>query len=253
MKDFTAKYTDNSDEKILLRKISDLIKKSDKTFSVEYSHFLTPAEQTLISGVDEFFGYCSFDGGYEDAERRLCRISGSEYCTDDGLPLKIFTVKASAADFSHRDILGSLMGLGIKREMVGDIITNGDTAQLLCHTAIADFVEFNLKKIGRYNITIKEDSLALVNEKKTEDMMINISSMRLDCISAECFGLSRSKAAEFIKSGAVSQNWLICTEPSKEVKNGDKISMRGKGKVEIVKICGTSKKGRLFVSVKKYI
>lgn len=253
LKDFTSKYTDKDEEKILLRKISDLIKKSEKTYSVIYSHFLTPAEQTLISSVEEFLGYIEFNGGYENAERRVCCIKENEYCNDNGLPVKIYSVMAVGAEFSHRDILGSLMGLGIKREMIGDIIVDGNKAQFFCHNSIAEFIEFNLKKIGKYNITVTQDNLTSVSERKTKDVTINISSMRLDSISAECFGLSRTKAAEFIKKGVVSLNWLICTDTSQEVKPGDKIAMRGKGKAEICDISGTSKKGRLFVNIKKYI
>ena len=253
LKDFTSKYTDRDEEKILLRKISDLIKKSEKTYSVTYSHFPSPAEQTLISGVEEFSGYISFDGGYEDAERRICCISDNEYCSDDGLPVKIYSVTAVGAEFSHRDILGSLMGLGIKREMIGDIIVNGNKAQFFCHNSVSEFVEFNLRKIGRYNVTIIEDTLSGISEIKTKDITINISSMRLDSVTAECFGLSRTKASDFIKRGAVSLNWLICDDTSQEVKSGDKISMRGKGKAEIGNISGISKKGRLFVEVKKYV
>lgn len=255
LKDFTLKYIENDDDKILLRKINDLIKKSEKTYSVLYSHFLTPAEQTLISKVEEFFGYIGFDGGYENAERRLCRIRTDEYCVDDGLPIELYSVTATAndAEFSHRDILGSLMGLGVKREMIGDIITDGRKAQFFCHNSVSEFIALNLKKIGRYTVTVKKDTLAEIAAAKTEDITINISSMRIDSIAAECFGLSRTKAAEFIKRGAVSVNWFVCTDTSKEIKTGDKISMRGKGKAEIGDISGISKKGRLFVNIKKYV
>lgn len=253
MKDFTAKYTTIDEHKILLRKISDLIARSEKTYSVEYSHFLTPAEQTLISKVEEFRGYIDFVGGFDDAERRLCRVRDNEYCNDEGLPIKLYSVISSNAEFTHRDILGSLMGLGIKREMIGDIIINEDKAQFFCHNSISEFVEFNLKKVGRYNAEIRESESYEVPVLKTQDISINVSSMRLDSISAECFGLSRTKSVEFITKGAVSLNWLVCTDTSKEVKAGDKISMRGKGKAEVVGISGKSRKGRLFVDVKKYI
>lgn len=142
------------------------------------------------------------------------------------------------------------MGLGIKREMIGDIIINEDKAQFFCHNSISEFVEFNLKKVGRYNAEIRESESYEVPVLKTQDISINVSSMRLDSISAECFGLSRTKSAEFITKGAVSLNWLVCTDTSKEVKAGDKISMRGKGKAEVVGISGKSRKGRLFVDVK---
>lgn len=253
MKDFTLKYTSIDEEKILLRKINDIITKSEKTYSAVYSHFLTPAEQTLISSVEEFKGYIDFDGGCENAERRLCRAMENEYCNDDGVPIKLYSVIAPSADFSHRDILGSLMGLGIKREMVGDIITNDGKAQFFCHNSVSEYIELNLKKVGQYNVEIRQSELSEIPEIKTKDITVNVSSMRLDSIAAECFGLSRTKAAEFIARGAVSLNWLVCTDTSKEIKPGDKISMRGKGKAEISDISGVSRKGRLFINIKRYI
>lgn len=106
----------------------------------------TNLQQTLISKVEEFRGYIDFVGGFDDAERRLCRVRDNEYCNDEGLPIKLYSVISSNAEFTHRDILGSLMGLGIKREMIGDIIINEDKAQFFCHNSISEFVEFNLKK-----------------------------------------------------------------------------------------------------------
>lgn len=253
MKDFTVKYTDKDEEKILLRKIYDCLQKSEKTYTAVYSHFLTPAEQTLIGAVDEFRGFVQFVGGYEDAERRLCRVSENEYCQDDGVPIKLYKVHAPQADFSHRDILGSLMGLGIKREMVGDIQADGETAYFFCHQSVATFIEVNLKKIGRNHITLSESNSAVMAEPKTIDKNINVSSLRLDSVSAECFGLSRTKAAECIRQGLVSVNWLICTDTAKELKSGDKISLRGKGKARIGEVSGISKKGRLFVDIQVYI
>ena len=254
--DFTAKYTLNDDEKIVIRKINDLLRKSEKTYSALYSGFLTPAAQTLISHVDEFFGSISFTGGYDDAERRLCRVCTEEYAEDNGAPIVLYSAEPtdSSAIISHRDVLGSLMGLGIKRETIGDILVkNSRSFQFFCHTSVAEFVELNLKKIGHYRIFPKRSELSEIVGPERAAVSINVSAMRLDCICAECFGLSRTKAAECIKKGAVSVNWLVCDDPSKEMKSGDKISMRGKGKVEISDIGGKSKKGRLFVNILKYV
>ena len=82
--DFTDKYTNNSDERIMLRRIADMLRKSEKTYTVLYTGFLTPAQQTLISSVDEFYGKISFYGGYDDAERRICRVCADEYASDEG-------------------------------------------------------------------------------------------------------------------------------------------------------------------------
>lgn len=253
--DFAAKYSTDSEEMILLRKINDLITKSRREYAVMYSHFLTPSQQALIMRVNEFFGAVSFEGGYEESERRLCRVQTDEYCTDSGLPVVLLRAEATAkdAELSHRDVLGALMGLGIKREMIGDIIADGNSPCFFCHETSAQYIELELAKIGRYNVKVSRTELTDLPEPKFETRHINVSSMRLDCISAEGFGLSRSKAAELIKKGEAAVNWLTVQEPSKEIHPGDRLSLRGKGKLCVVDISGTSKKGRLFVEIKRYI
>ena len=253
--DFTEKYTADKEGRLLLRKINDMINISERTFSAVYSVFLDPAQQALAGSVAEFFGNITMVGGYDDAERRLCRACTDEYASDEGAPIVLFTAESTMkeAEISHRDVLGSLMGLGIKREMVGDILTNGARPQFFCHSSVADFIEFNLERIGRYTVKIKRTESAELYEQKYEIKKINVSSMRLDCICAETFGISRTKAAEMIRAGLVFVNWLEKRDPSFEVKSGDKISLRGKGKAEVSDVTGTSRKGRLFVEVKKKV
>lgn len=253
--DFTAKYTTDSEEMILLRKINDLINKSRREFAVTYSHFLDPAQQALISRVDKFFGAVSFDGGYEDAERRLCRVQTDEYSNDGGLPVVLLKAEATAkdADISHREVLGALMGLGLKREMIGDIIAKGTAPCFFCYETAAEYIEFNLTRIGRCSVKVSRGELLEIPEPESELRSVNVSSMRLDCIAAEGFGISRSRAADFIKKGAAAVNWVCCTDVSREIRPGDKLSLRGKGKLQVLGISGTSKKGRFFVEIKKYI
>lgn len=253
--DFTDKYTNNSDERIMLRRIADMLRKSEKTYTVLYTGFLTPAQQTLISSADEFYGKISFYGGYDDAERRICRVCADEYASDEGLPAVLFrlTVSSPGAEISHRDILGSLMGAGIKREMIGDIMAHGNEAMFFVCDSVADYIEMNLNKVGRYSAVIEKADAEQLPPPQTRKVTINVSSMRLDSVCGEGFGLSRTKAAEIIKKGLVSVNWLVCDNVSREIVEGDKISMRGKGKISVSAISGVSKKGRLFVDVLKYI
>lgn len=253
--DFASKYTNDDNEKILIRKINDIIRKSEKTYSVLYSYFLTPAEQALLSKISEFYGCIEFVGGYPEAERRLCRVCTQEYAVDDGAPIAMYSLKATDpnAIISHRDVLGSLTGLGIKRETIGDINAHNGSAQFFCHNTVSSYIELNLKKTSRYNIVLCRSEFSELEKPKKVKERINVSSMRLDGICAECFGLSRTKAAEFIKKGAVSVNWLMCDNTSKEIKSGDKISFHGKGKIEVVEAVGKSKKGRLFVDIFRYI
>ena len=253
--DFVTQYTNDSKEKILLRRIDDLIRRSEKTYTVLYTNFLTPAEQTLVSKVSEFCGRISFAGGYDDAERRVCRICTEEYAQDEGLPAVLFCAQTAAADaqLSHRDVLGALMGLGIRREMIGDILASRRKAFFFCISSVAEFVELNLDKIGRYSISLSVTEPEDMPEPETEEIHINVSSMRLDSVCGECFGVSRTKAAEIIRRGLVSVNWQITDSISREVKAGDRISMRGKGKIRLGEVTGQSKKGRLFVTVYRYV
>lgn len=255
MQDFTEKYTHYKDNRLLLRHINDLIRLSQKEYSVTYSAFLDPAQQALVLSVEEFRGSISMDGGYEDAERRLCRIRTDEYNTDSGLPVVLFTARAGMKDalLSHRDILGSLMGLGIRREMIGDILPDGSQPQFFCLSEIAGFIELNLTKIGRQSVTLTRSSTVNLPEQAYENKTVNVSSLRLDSVCAEAFGLSRTKAAECIRKGLAALNWIVCTDPSHEVKSGDKISLRGKGKAEVGDVSGISKKGRLFLEIRKKI
>lgn len=253
--DFTEKYTNDSEEKIILRKIYDLLRQSEKTYTVRYTYFLTPAQQSLAAKVEEFIGKISFCGGYDDAERRLCRICADEFVNDDGFPAVLLKITASAvnADISHRDVLGALMGLGIKREMIGDIMAHDREAMFFVCDQVADFVEMNMTSVGRYTVSIEKSAPEQLPPPKTKRANINVSSMRLDCICGEGFGMSRTKAADMIRKGMVSVNWLMCDNVSREVNEGDKISMRGKGKILVDGISGQSKKGRLFVDILKYI
>ncbi len=249
--DFTEKYTSDKDQRLLLRKINDLIQTSRKQYAVVYSAFLDPSQQALIGTVTEFYGQVEFCGGYEHAERRICRIRTDEYNAESDPPIALFTAEATDrnAALSHRDVLGALMGLGIKRELIGDILPNGHSPQFFCLESIADYLSTNLTKIGRCTVHLTRSPTASLTEQPRLQKNVNVSALRLDCVTAEGFGLSRTKAADAIRKGAVSLNWLVCTDPSQEIKAGDRISFRTKGKLEVLSLSGTSKKGRLFLDL----
>lgn len=249
--DFIEKYTADKEQRLLLKKINDLIQTSRKQYAVTYSSFLDPTQQGLILSVTEFYGLVEMVGGYDDAERRLCKVKTDDYNTETPPPLLLLTAEATdkTAVLSHRDVLGALMGLGIKRELIGDILPHGQSAQFFCLSGIADYLLTNLTKIGRYTIGLTvTDTVALVPQP-TKTRTVNVSALRLDCIAAEGFGLSRTKAAEAIRKGTVSLNWVVCTDPSQEIRSGDRISFRGKGKLSVGALSGTSKKGRLFLEL----
>jgi RNA-binding protein YlmH len=201
---------------------------------------------------------------YVDAERRVVIFLPDYYSyddvTNDPSLAEITFVFVSAnkfdsskADFSHRDILGSLMGLGIERDSVGDIITNGASAVFLIKTKLAEYVKDNLNKIGKYNVGVTlYDKYDITPKQDFQICLDTVASMRLDAVIASIYKLSRNLSTEYISGGKVYINGVQTTKSDITVKEGDKLTLRGKGKALIDSLDGLSKKGRIRFTYKKY-
>ena len=147
------------------------------------------------------------------------------------------------------------MGLGLKREMVGDIKVTDEGADVFCLKGAAEYICDNLKKSGRGSVTgeILSVSSFTSAEDKYELLFKTVSSLRLDGVLAAFFNLSRSTAAETVNKGLVYVNSSQCLKGDYTLKEGDKIVLRGKGKTVLSEVKGTSKKGKLKIEYKKYI
>jgi RNA-binding protein YlmH len=120
---------------------------------------------------------------------------------------------------------------------------------------ISDFIKYNLEKVSNVKVDIKEveeDELE-VPESKVKEIRTTVPSLRLDSVSSAGFGISRSKIAELIKNERLSHNWETTDSVTKQVKEGDTISIRGKGKVVLEKIEGKTRKDRIFIILKKFV
>ena len=158
--------------------------------------------------------------------------------------------------YTHRDYLGGLMKLGIKREKIGDIVVFGEGANIIVLNEIIDFVKNNISSLTRFSkscIQIKEIEKLYEQKIQIEEIKIIIASLRLDSIVSEFAKTSRTKAEEIIAAGRVFVNFENITKTSKVLKEADIITIRGKGRFIIKKIEGNTKKGRLVVSVEKYL
>ncbi len=162
---------------------------------------------------------------------------------------------SGVSGMSHRDILGSVLGLGIKREMTGDIFINDDKAVLMCDDAIADFLLYNLKTVGRRKVSVsvyREDGeISLIREFKLERKVV--ASLRLDAVVSAVCGLSRNDAASLISSEYVSVNFAVLADISKKLSEGDTVSVRHHGRFVLESVGGLTKKGRISIEIKKFI
>ena len=197
-----------------------------------------------------------FYGGYEGAERVVLLNLPDYAFLEDANPLVLIRAQigAGAKSLSHRDYLGSLLGLGIKREMIGDILVREDGADIIVLSEIADFILQHYCKAGRTTVSLTRHEIAelIVPAVKCRQITDTVASLRLDSIVASAFGLSRGKAAEAITRGLVFVNHVEMSKTDFQVSEGDQITLRGKGKACLAEVGGKSRKDRQYIVVKRY-
>ncbi len=251
--------TQNDDLKLLLSKADDAVTISENKYMVKAVGFLTPSERVYLEKncKKPIDGRIVFFGGYDEAERTLM-LAVPEYVSDEDAKSEISALLVKArnlSEMSHRDFLGSLMGLGIKREMVGDILVFEDKCIIFVRSEIREYILSNLEKIGRHGIEISAMNVDEIEipQRKTEEIDGTVAGIRLDSVLSVALKTSRSRAAELIVGGLVSLNWEETDSVSKNLSEGDIISVRGKGRFKVSRIGGLTRKGRYSISVERYI
>jgi len=251
-----------AEDKLLVARILDKYTLSQKIMSYTHSDFLDPYQQNVVRKCLEMSGIRDhvFYGGFSGAERTV--VVFCPYYMPENIEsefsgfFEILKIKPNTREnFSHRDYLGSLMGLGIKREKIGDILVREDFTFVVVLKDIADYIRINLTKVGNARVEIdivNPDELDIL-EPKVKEISSTVASLRLDSVASAGFGISRSKTADLIRGEKVAVNWETATNPARLVKEGDTISIRGKGRVVVEKVGNTTKKDRIHILLKKFI
>lgn len=221
-------------------------------------------------------GKILFFGGFEDAERRQVVFVPDympvnsqsqliEYFRQnpDECPLVVLEMSYStggkgvsgAKTLTHRDYLGSLLGEGIKREKLGDIIVKPDGAQVVVVRELADYLMAHYGKAGRVSLQVQVSPISVIDQNlsRKETVRFTVSSPRLDNILSGIFGVSRKDAQEAVSRGMVFVNEIEASKPDMQLKGGEKVVLRGKGKAIYEGVSGMSKKGKQYVTLQKYI
>lgn len=250
-------FKTDKDDKLLLSRAEDAIRYSERNYCVKTMGFLTPRERTLIGKniLPPPDVKISFTGGYDDAERVMLVCSPEFLDADDNEVLSVIKITGrDLAALTHRDYLGSIMGLGITRENIGDILVSDFGAFVFVKAEIAEYIMSNLEKIGRRGIKTElcSCSEADIPEPKFKEVSTTVSSLRLDACAAAAFGISRAKAAELIGQELISVNFEIISSVSAQVAEGDLISARGFGRTRLARVGGTTRKGRISITLLRY-
>ena len=245
----------DADDKIFLSRMCDLLDRSDTTGMIMYSRFLTPKEQMLVTERLSQYGRVEFWGGYDDADRKICAFISNDWEETVYPVTALKIIPTNHREYSHRDYLGSVLGLGITRELTGDIATGSNGAVMAVMPEIADFIIMNLTKVASASVRVERtDDMSLFEGlRRYMETGCTVSSMRLDCVVSSAIGKSRSQTSDMIEQGLVFVNYQTSKNPSMLLKEGDVISVRGHGKLILSKIGDLTKKGRVHIEIKKYI
>lgn len=253
-----------NESELLRAKIADKMRECEENCTAAYTNFLDTASVSVALSVcrKENARYELF-GGYGDAERKICIFlpyyaESAEDCFDEeDFPICVLRAgnKNAAKRLSHRDFLGALLALGIKREVIGDILICDDGADIMILRSCAAFLSENFTKAGSCPVEtqILPISALRIPIAKTEEKRDTVASPRLDSIVSAAFDISRSAAAEAIAAGIVFVNDIREEKADRQVPLGAKIVLRGKGKAVLREFRGESRKGRQVVIFDRYI
>ena len=253
------KIAQTPEDRLLLAKLWDKVNAGIRKNIPAHTGFLSPREQNLaeyLFGNQE--GLYLF-GGYEDAERKMY-VYLPDYMDSNALYSEESPVISLRAVFykdehpNHRDFLGALMGCGITRESVGDILVSDNSCDFFVTEEIAEYILQNFDKAGRTSLQISAISLDQVclPEQAVSEIKDTVASVRLDAIISSGFRISRTTAAEYILAGKAAIDGLPCEKPDKAISENSKVSVRGLGKLTLYQIGHTTKKGRISVTIHRY-
>lgn len=246
------------DDRLFLSHIQDALNIASARDISKFVGFIDERQRAVVTQyiirhkIDRY----SFWGGYESAKRVFfCALSSYAQSEDYSIfPIVPITFTYRKSDvLSHRDFLGSLMALNIKREVVGDILIGDGICVTFVSSVIAPLILSEIKKIGKVGVKVVEGiPNVLPIKEEFEEISGTVSSLRLDCLVGLVTNLSREKSADLIKLKKVSINHFECDNISKIICEKDVISIRGYGRFILECVLGVAKKERLKVKVLKY-
>ena len=253
------KLSASAEERVLLGRLWDARERCRSRNVPEVSGFLSPHEQALAQHLMQALGAQEeliLWGGYEGAQRRQAHFIPDWMAGADTSAVRCLRCRFYETEHpTHRDFLGSLMGLGLTREKVGDILVSERWADVLVGSSVAEHLLREWRQAGRVPLKVEEIRPEEIRPPagQVERLRDTVASLRLDSVISAGFSVNRNAAAELIRSGKVEVNWMACDKPDAAVGQGDVLTVRGLGKCCLEEVGGQSRKGRTAVTMKRYL
>ena len=256
------------DIELLFARIDDLCERAERG-EMAVSVFLSPRELHFARRrLDIRHAKFLVFGGMAEAERGRIYIL-PEYMEDVltvseleayGEDLRISTLRVSGSGFSklsHRDFMGSLLGLGIERSVIGDIIVTetGREAIVFCDSDIVRFLLESWNKVGNDKVRVENVVLPenFTPERRFANLNDTVASPRVDGVVAALCSLSRDKARALVENEFVEVDYEIVSRPDKMLAAPCLVTVRGYGKFKLMSVSEQTKKGRYRLLAQKYL
>lgn len=248
------------DDNYIRHRLQELADRSYSGNRYVYTDFLGMSELGIYHSMEQDLSYVPSEtfGGTDSCERQMVRFGSEESCGyPEEYPIRLLKVEALQAKFAdnltHRDFLGSVLGVGLEREKVGDIFLRDNAGYLFVHADVSDFIRENLTFVKHTRVRVTElseipDELAPQLREET----LVVSGNRIDSILARLYHLSREEAQRLVQGEQIFVNGRTVTQVSKGLKEGDVVSVRHHGRFRFTGEGGRTKKDRLNVKVEVY-
>lgn len=247
------------EEHSFVDQVQDWLERSQHDHQIKLTDFLDPRQAYILQSLANRTSGIQIvlSGGYAGAERSRAWIA-PDYRMEEDADFEIVVLEIESIDHSfnklgHGDFLGAILGLGVKREKIGDLHIDNEKCQVVVDQHMADFLNLELRQVGRVQVMTKISDLEQLrpSNDEWEESFISVTSPRCDAVLSQMLRVSRNKVLPLIRNGNVRVNWRIVEDPSWEMKEEDMISVRGYGRYQIFSFEGKSKKGNLRIRIGK--
>ncbi len=251
------------ENELLTARVDDCISSCEENYLITNTNFLDIYQQsTVIEYLKKKSVRYDFYGGFDECERKTAvflpdyaeSVSYIKESPELSPIVALEITKDNFSTLSHRDYLGAVMGLGIKREAVGDIFVTEKGCTMAVIRSVAGYIKENLTSVGRGSVKVEISNCFenAENNSVCETKRCYVSSMRLDSVLSASFSISRNTAVEKINRGEVLLNGVVMSKPDAKVPFGSKLVIHGSGKVMIDEDAGMTKKGRQAFIIRKF-
>ncbi len=247
------------EEELLAKRFIDLSRQAQQRDIVLFSGFLNLNELNIFQqGISELYSGFEMSGGYAWSERQMIAFLPDALCYAWEYPIACLEAapvnQKFAEALSHRDVLGTLMGLGIERSKIGDILVDGGMAYVFCHEDIAPYLIEQLTRVRHTTVRVRQVPPAELRlTPKTELCEGIVASNRLDGVVACLCKVSRSQASQMIRGGKVFINHKECLQIARECKEQELVSIRSIGRFRFLGCMGETRKGRAKIQYEKFL